>query len=354
MYSVRLAPLAACMVLLIACEDQTGPNIPPTAAFAALCGPYSCTFTNSSTDADGAIAAYAWDFDDESEKATTRDAQHTYAAPGGDFTVTLTVTDDEGAVAQASVPVQLRINSLPAAAFTASCQGLTCQFTDQSTDYEGSVATRRWIFDDGSEATTPNPSHTYGTFGDHTVTLVVTDPVGGTGRTTHNVSVMRGLNTLPQATIAATCSVLTCDLVANAFDPDGAITGYDWDFGDGTHGTGASPRHAYEAAGSYFIVLTATDDSGSTALASTPVTLPAPEQFTIEFSAECDGTVCRFTSNAAGLIINWDFGDGEVSSDANPTHVYDVTEPTTFTVTLAAWDFDLFYYSRTLDVTVAP
>jgi hypothetical protein len=45
-------------------------------------------------------------------------------------------------------------------------------------------------------------------------------------------------------------------------DPDGQIVSYSWDFGDGSSGTGASPTHAYAAAGSYTASLTVTDDQG--------------------------------------------------------------------------------------------
>lgn len=73
-------------------------NTPPTAGFTSSCTDATCTFTSTSTDvAPGTIASYLWNFGDGGE-ATTEDASHTYAVTAAtDFTVTLTVTDNEGA-----------------------------------------------------------------------------------------------------------------------------------------------------------------------------------------------------------------------------------------------------------------
>lgn len=46
-------------------------------------------------------------------------------------------------------------------------------------------------------------------------------------------------------------------------DEDGAVAGYDWDFGDGTTGSGISAQHTYASAGTYQVTLTVTDDWGA-------------------------------------------------------------------------------------------
>jgi PKD repeat protein len=76
--------------------DDTGPsNVAPTAAFAAQCDHLACTFSNGSTDADGTIEVYAWDFGDEGQTSTDTSPQHAYRSPG-DYIVGLTVTDNLG------------------------------------------------------------------------------------------------------------------------------------------------------------------------------------------------------------------------------------------------------------------
>ncbi|MGH2984129.1 MAG: PKD domain-containing protein [Solirubrobacterales bacterium] len=73
-------------------------NMPPHASFTVACTRLTCTFNgSSSTDPDGSIATYAWDFGDGSSGSGAT-AEHTYAAPGT-YTVMLRVTDDDGSSA---------------------------------------------------------------------------------------------------------------------------------------------------------------------------------------------------------------------------------------------------------------
>ncbi len=66
-------------------------NNPPTAAFTSSCTDLSCTFNGSGTDTDGTIASYSWSFG-----STSASASHTFAS-AGTYSVTLTVTDNDGA-----------------------------------------------------------------------------------------------------------------------------------------------------------------------------------------------------------------------------------------------------------------
>lgn len=82
------------------------PNDPPKAAFSANCDQLTCTVDGSgSSDSDGSIAAYAWDFGDGTT-ATGATAGHTYTA-AGTYTIKLTVTDDRGGTGTLSQQVQV-------------------------------------------------------------------------------------------------------------------------------------------------------------------------------------------------------------------------------------------------------
>ncbi len=73
-----------------------GGNLPPSASFTSSCSNLACTFDGGgSTDGDGFIASYSWAFGDGGT-SDIESPSHTYAA-GGTYTVTLTVTDDDGA-----------------------------------------------------------------------------------------------------------------------------------------------------------------------------------------------------------------------------------------------------------------
>jgi len=104
MRSIRLlAAATAILVLGSACSDKGGnvtpppDNVAPVASFTSSCALFTCTFTDASTDADGTIASWGWDFGD----GTTSNVQspsHTYAGTDpASYNVTLTVTDNEGA-----------------------------------------------------------------------------------------------------------------------------------------------------------------------------------------------------------------------------------------------------------------
>ena len=80
-------------------------------------------------------------------------------------------------------------NQAPVANFTSSVNGLTVQFTDSSTDSDGTIASRSWNFGDSTTSTATSPSKTYSAAGTYTVTLTVTDNGGLTNTKTASVTV---------------------------------------------------------------------------------------------------------------------------------------------------------------------
>ena len=84
-------------------------------------------------------------------------------------------------------------NTAPTASFTFKCSGLSCNFTDKSTDPEDGTATSwDWNFGDGVGSTEQNPNHTYVTAGTYTVTLKVTDKGALFGTTSKTVKIRGG------------------------------------------------------------------------------------------------------------------------------------------------------------------
>lgn len=69
----------------------------------------------------------------------------------------------------------------------------------------------------------------------------------------------------PTAAFTSTCTDLACDFDGSgSSDLGGSITSYAWTFGDGGTATGATPAHTYQAAGTYSVSLTVTDNTGQT------------------------------------------------------------------------------------------
>lgn len=86
----------------------SGGNRAPSASFTVACADLDCTFTNNSTDSDGTVASSSWNFGDGAT-ATTTDANHTFGSYGS-YTVSLTVTDNDGATGSTSRSVTVAVD----------------------------------------------------------------------------------------------------------------------------------------------------------------------------------------------------------------------------------------------------
>jgi PKD repeat protein len=171
----------------------TGPppsNSPPTAAFTSACSDLACSFTDGSTDSDGKITDWRWEFGDGGT-STLAQPSHTYAG-AGTYDVVLTVTDDDQATDQETHSVAVTapspVNTPPHAAFSFTCTDLDCSFTDGSSD-NGTVVGWSWDFGDGGSSSQQSPSHHYDLEGSYQATLTVTDDGGITGAHTETVTV---------------------------------------------------------------------------------------------------------------------------------------------------------------------
>jgi hypothetical protein len=82
-----------------------------------------------------------------------------------------------------------RSNTPPTVGFGSSCNGLTCDFTDSSSDPGGSILSWSWDFGDGVTSTDQNPSHSYDAGGEYQVRLTATDNAGEAGSATQTLTV---------------------------------------------------------------------------------------------------------------------------------------------------------------------
>jgi PKD repeat protein len=108
----------------------------------------------------------------------------------------------------------------------------------------------------------------------------------------------------------------------------GAITEYQWNFGDGSTGTGPSITHSYSVSGSYEVRLTVTGAMGQTDSDTATVVISPPPGLSAEangpYSGQTGGTISLSAAGSGGPITQylWSFGDGSTAIGSSVTHVY--------------------------------
>lgn len=227
-----------------------------------------------------------------------------------------------------------------------------------SSDPNGDPLTYAWDFGDGTSGTGVAPTHAYTAYGSYTVTLVVNDGVYNSAPVSTTVTIF---NRSPSANPGGPYSGYRNQAIAfngaGSSDPDGDPLTYEWDFGDGTSGTGPTPTHAYAASGTYNVRLLVHDGYvGSYAVFTTatvsnrvPVVNPGGpytgyRNEPIVFNGS--GT----DSDGDALLFSWNFGDGTSGSGTTVSHAY--TALGSYTATLTANDGEASSAPATTAVTI--
>jgi microbial collagenase len=250
-------------------------------------------------------------------------------------------------------------NVLPVASFNNTVSNLSVNFSDTSSDSDGSIASRSWSFGDGTTSTSANPVKTYSTAGTYNVVLTVTDNSGGTASTNKSITVTSiPANVSPVASFTSGVTALTAYFTDTSTDSDGTIASRLWTFGDGTSSSLVNPAKTYAVAGTYNVTLKVTDNSGGTTSISKSITVtsvPANALPVASFTSGVTALTAYFTDTSTdsdGTIASrlWTFGDGTSSSLVNPAKTYAVAG--TYTVTLKVTDNQGGQATKTATVTV--
>jgi PKD repeat protein len=352
--------------------DEAAPSTENQPPVADANGPYSgdegssIEFDGSgSSDSDGTIVSYSWDFGDETS-AAGETVTHAYAQEGT-YTATLTVTDDDGEDGTDSAQVEVTdIDPVAALSYSPASPAAQSpvQFTDESTFYD-IITSWSWDFDgDGTEDSAfQNPAHSYNSAGEYTVSLTVEEADGDSDMATQIITVSAP-NQPPDANAGPDQTANEGESVnfdgSSSSDSDGTIEFYDWDFDDGTTGAGKTTAQVYADNGIYTVTLAVTDNNGAMGTDTATVTIEnvAPavvdagsdqmvnEGATVSFSGS-------FTDPGSGdtHTIEWNFGDDNTASGSlTPTHVY--VDDGSYIVTLTVTDDDSGLGTDTASVTV--
>jgi len=272
------------------------PNSPPVASFTRTPSsgeaPLNVSFNASgSYDSDGSIVSYEWDFGDGgSDTGVT--TSHTYQN-AGTYTAVLRVTDNNGSTdtVSRSITVTVAVNEPPVAAFSFVCDPTDAHTfifdASASTDSDGVITHWAWDFGDDTGLTVSQSlkimNHRYMIAGTYAVTLTVYNNDGMSNAVTHTVAVPTSPGN--QSPVAIFSYLPTNPVVGSAVfldgsassDPDGTISGYLWNFGDGyTSNIGPTVHHQFVASGTHTIALEVIDNGGMTNTVTHDVTVTAP------------------------------------------------------------------------------
>lgn len=224
------------------------------------------TFTNDSAGGTPGYV-YEWNFGDGSAVSIEESPVHTYAA-SGDYTVTLKVTDQDGAVIQTekvvTIAEELSVD------FDESISNASIDLQAVITGGAESYSIE-WDFGDGNQGAGDSVSHSYALTGTYTINMTVMSGDNQQAQTSKQVSVVAPLN----VNFTSSRNNLTVTFSSTATGGDGVYS-YEWDFGDGSTSAAKSPSHTYSTGGTYDVTFKVTDGAGGEREMTQSVTVNEP------------------------------------------------------------------------------
>ncbi len=222
---------------------------------------------------------------------------------------------------------------IPTAAFTPTtgCVNSPIQFINQSTTPGGTIVSNQWSFGDGTFSNLQNPIHIYTVAGIYNVQLIITNSFGCADTLVQPVVI----EPVPTAdfTFPNGCAGSTIQF-NNITTPAGSYT-WNWNLGNGQTSTLQNPTATYPSAGTYTVCLTATSTAGCTDTICHQITIyPLPvANFNFTGSGVCQNATIQFNNTSTGGVsYSWNFGNGQTSTQTNPTTTYG--QPGNYDVTL--------------------
>lgn len=307
-------------------------NCPPpqNAGITAIpaCDGLTVNFVNGS---DPGAQNFLWDFDDGGATSTQENPSHTYPSLG---TYNVQLIAQQGTNCADTATYELIISTLTADwnSNDSTCIGSSINFADASTSaFNSNINSWQWDFGDGGTSTVPNPSHTYNSSGDFTVSLVVGSDAGCTDTLEQDVYIQP----LPTANVGPDTTACENNPLINLNGIVNNAAGGIW-VGDGGSFTPSSnflnvnytPSQPEIDAGETQIILNTTGNGYCPATSDTliityvPGPLVSPGDSTIEV---CDGTPAIQLNGTIqfGSTVEWSTsGDGTFNDDELLNPIY--------------------------------
>lgn len=295
-------------------------------SFTIPCEGQPTLFTDNSSDPNGSIVSWQWDFGDGSPVSNEASPQHQYPV-AGNYPVTSIIASSHGCYDTLTQVVTIYPSPTAEFYFSTVCGGLPVSLLDNST---GTIVDYNWVYNGQTFASSQNASHVFPTDSDtHPVTLVVTTDLGCIDSVTHDVITHPVVNFDYGPLITAGCPVLEVSFFENSTTTGGGgVVNWLWDMGDSTYSFGQNPVHYYEDEGTYYIslqVITAEDCIYYDTLTYGIIVYPQPSAgfFYDPIEISILNPEVDFTNTSIGAMnVEWNFGDYEYSNDWNPVHTY--------------------------------
>ncbi|MEM6964974.1 MAG: PKD domain-containing protein [Bacteroidota bacterium] len=123
------------------------------------------------------------------------------------------------------------------------------------------------------------------------------------------------------------CAPETVLFSNSSYGVNGDVESYTWDFGDGSFGVDENPFHLYSESGYFSVSLVAANESGcvDSLTVDSLIFMDNVAPFFIPQISDCTSQEVNFTNGTTAYDLNdltylWEFGDGNTSTDPNPTH----------------------------------
>lgn len=314
-------------------------HMPEPAAPDLKCNCYTFDATKS-YDPDNQQLDFLWDFGDGT---TSKDpvVKHCYEK-GGEYKVTLTVTDNSGLQCDTATTSQMvKVNTAPMADFIAPelvCVDETVKLdASSSKDDTSKNLSYYWDLGDGSKAEGIKVNKTYAKGGTYKIRLMVDDNEN-TACSSDSIEKIVKVNTAPVAEAGndiERCLNINEEYKVNlsaggSYDADRDELTYSWNLGDGSTANGRNITHVYSKGGIYKVRLTVNDGTGSKcSVDSDTLTInlnKSPIADAGEDISTCVGS--KVTLDGSGsqgegkLSYAWDLGDGNTATGTEVTHSY--------------------------------
>jgi len=294
-----------------------------------------------STDPDGEIEEYRWDFDGDGEYEETGSSceiEHSFAE-GGSQSIEVKVVDQTGQADSFSAGLAVMTEKAPVVDFDWKARepktGEKIDFSVEAEDPDGKVVSFSWSFGDGSESSIKDPQHQYEDDGQYEVSLLVEDEDGNSEEVKKELTVKNRAPELnfrvkpDRISVGEKVELNGC----KSSDPDGQIASYFWDFdGDGEPEESTDDcriEHVFEEPGEVEPRLKVVDDDGRAQDVKLKVRIRKVDiGFEFEPKNPVEGEEVSFKPDLGNLKTepkswHWYFGEKAESNDMKPSYTFE-------------------------------